>query len=364
MSIDRLPFPAKVFRGSDAIRLHLGAACKPSGTKGFVIGGKTALSKTQENIFASLKESGVQTIAVEWYGGEVTRENISKLAKQAVEQSADFILAVGGGKALDTGKAVAAECRLPIITVPTIAATCAAATPLTVQYNVKGEFTGNLFLEDCPAAIVIDTEVILGAPAMWLIAGMGDTLAKMYELRAAAVRLPANSITISAVSNGQICYNIIQRFGGEARKSVERKTLSSEFASVVDAIILLAGLSSIFGGDTLRNAAAHAIYNGLTKIPATHQVAHGSIVGYGNLCLLALEDRSDAELIDEIKLTACCGIPTMISQIADLSADELAIAAQAAVEAKAMSCMPFAVSAEMVIKAMRRVDKLAAACLV
>jgi len=358
MTTDQLPFPAKIFRGADALN-YLGECCKTQGEKVFILGGKTALEKMQGKICKQLAEAGIQVIATEWYGGECSRTNIENLTTKALEHKADFIMAVGGGKALDTGKAVAAECRLPIITVPTIAATCAAVTPLTVLYNDNGEFECNLFLKDCPAATIIDTMVILEAPAFWLAAGIGDTLAKMYELRGAASAMEPTSFTISAVTNGQICYDIIKRFGNEALNSVENKQNSKELDSTVDAIILFSGMSSIYGGEKLRNAAAHAIYNGLTKVPESHKVAHGLIVGYGNLCLLALEGRSDEEIIEEIKLAKCCKIPTTLKQIVKLSKEELTRVAQVSAKATAMKCMPFEVTGDMVIQAMHRVDQLA-----
>jgi glycerol dehydrogenase len=337
----------------------LGSLCLTQGHKIYVLGGKTALAKTKAAIYDSLAQAGIEVTAFAWYGGECSQENIQQLADDVVSCQADVIVAVGGGKALDTGKAVGAKCNLPVVTIPTIAATCAAVTPLSVAYNNQGEFAGNLFLDDCPTGVIVDTAVILATPVSWLIAGMGDTLAKMYELRAAASVMPPSSLTISAVMNGQICYEIIQRFGQAARQAVAEQRLCEEFDSIIDAIILSAGLSSIFGGEKLRNAAAHAIYNGFTKIPATHAVAHGSIVGYGNLCLLALENRSDAEIIEEIKLAERCGIPTMLSQIANLSEAELQMACQASAKATAMACMPFAVTAEMVLAAIKRIDGLA-----
>ena len=357
-SMDCLPFPGKVIRGAGALS-QTGAVCGLHGQRVFALGGKTALAKTKQPLSQAFSGASAKIVATEWYGGEVTWDNIERLAHKAKELRADVILAIGGGKALDTGKAVAADSGLPIITVPTIAATCAAVTPLTVLYNDKGEFAGNLFLQNCPVAVIVDSKVILDAPVVWLEAGMGDTLAKMYELRAAAARMEPASLTISAVVNGEICYDIIRRFGSKARAAVKRREVTREFDSIVDAIIVAAGLSSIFGGEKLRNAAAHAIYNGFTTIAATHKVAHGLIVGYGNLCLLALEERSDEEIQTEIRLAADCGIPVTLKQIADMTPQELATAAQASARANAMACMPFPVSAEMVIQAIQRVDRLA-----
>ena len=357
--LSRLPFPGKIVRGPGALAT-LGELCRTQGQKLYIWGGKTALAKTKQSIYASIAQAGLDIAAFAWYGGECSQENIDTLAEDVISCQADVIVAVGGGKALDTGKAVGAKCHLPVVTVPTIAATCAAVTPLSVVYNNKGEFAGNLFLDDCPTGVIVDTSIILATPVSWLIAGLGDTLAKMYELRAAASVMPPSSLTISAVMNGQICYEIIQQFGQAARQAVETQQLSDEFDSIVDAIILCAGLSSIFGGEKLRNAAAHAIYNGFTKIPATHAVAHGSIVGYGNLCLLALEERPDAEIIEEIRLAERCGIPTMLRQIADMTEAELQLACQASAAATAMACMPFAVTTEMVLAAIRRIDGLAA----
>lgn len=354
----QLVFPGQVIRGSGVLS-RVGDCCKSLGSKALVIGGKTALTKTRDKIKASLEQAGIEAMGFVWYGGECCLENINMLVDRAVSSQADMIIAVGGGKALDTGKAAGDVGRLPVVTIPTIAATCAAVTPLTVLYNQAGQFTDNLFFDHCPACVIIDTAVILDAPVVWLAAGLGDTLAKMYELRAAATVMDATSLTIAAVMNGQICYEIIRQFGSAAREAAAKQECTAAFAAAVDAIILSAGMSSIFGGQDLRNAAAHAFYNGFTKIPATHATAHGLIVGYGNLCLLALENRSDDELLAEIELAERCGIPVTLRQIAELSVEEIKIGAEAAVKTTAMKCMPFAVTAAMVINAINRVDNIA-----
>ncbi|WP_017531447.1 MULTISPECIES: hypothetical protein [Pelosinus] len=54
-----------------------------------------------------------------------------------------------------------------------------------------------------------------------------------------------------------------------------------------------------------------------------------------------------------------CEIPTTLKQIANLSKEDLEKAAEASAKATAMACMAFPVSAQMVIDAMARVDRLA-----
>jgi glycerol dehydrogenase-like iron-containing ADH family enzyme len=356
--IECLEFPAAVFRGKGALD-SVGTFCRTLGENALVFGGKTALAKTEENISTSLRQAGVQIAATKWYGGECSRCNIDALVEEAKNTKADVLIAVGGGKALDTGKLVAEETGLPVLTIPTVAATCAAVTPVSVVYTDEGEFEEMVVLRNCPAGTVIDTVVILDSPLRWLAAGMGDTLAKWYEYRVSIKCVPQNSLTLGALASGKLCYDLVERFGGDARQALEAKVFNEALDSTVDAIILHAGIASILGGEKIRSAAAHGFYNGLTKIPSAREAGHGLAVGYGNLFLLALEDRPDEEIIEAIIIAERCAVPTTLAQLIALSEEELHIVASAILLTPDMKNMPFDVSEDMVIKAVRRVDRLA-----
>ena len=98
-----------------------------------------------------------------WFGGETSLNHIERLAVLAIEQQAEVLIGAGGGKALDTVKAVGAQLGLPVITVPTIAATCAAVTPLTIRYDDNGNFFDIFPLPQAPAAVIIDSELLAAA---------------------------------------------------------------------------------------------------------------------------------------------------------------------------------------------------------
>lgn len=352
-----LKIPPVYIRG-EGVLSQIGQFCKARTDKVMISGGEKALNAVETELVQSLTAAGVEIVGIEWYGGECTWENINRLTDQVIDKQAGLLICVGGGKALDTGKAVAYKSQIPCVTVPTIAATCAGFTPLSIIHSSAGIYVENTPFSACPVGIFVDTRVIIDAPKKWLFAGMGDTLAKWYELRATTGNIPMTSWTIGGITNGQICYSIIKEFGGDAKYALEAGQITDNLEYVIDAIIFYAGMSSILGGEKCRGAAAHSIYFGFTNIPAAHHVGHGLLVGYGNLCLLALEKRGKEELLAEIKLAKDCGVPIKLEEIAEFSENDLKIIAEVAVEANDMQNMPMEVTPEMVIEAIRLIDRL------
>jgi len=89
------------------------------GSKALVIGGKRALAAARGAIESSLGKAGVGMV-VEGFRGESSQTEIKRLMGMAKDNSADLIIAVGGGKAIDTGKAVACDLELPVVVVATV----------------------------------------------------------------------------------------------------------------------------------------------------------------------------------------------------------------------------------------------------
>ena len=86
----------------------------------------------------SLEQAGIRW-ETEYLQGECTEQAVANFRDNIKQQGADGILAVGGGQVLDTTKAAnQALGDRRLITIPTLAATCAAWSPLAIIYNSRG----------------------------------------------------------------------------------------------------------------------------------------------------------------------------------------------------------------------------------
>lgn len=359
MMQQQLIFPARVLRGAGVIT-QLGGLSRELGQRVLLTGGLQALTAVQSTVEQQLAEAGCTLVGSEWFGGESSRHHITRLGELVQERHADVIIAAGGGKSLDTAKAVGAEQNIPVIALPTIAATCSAVTPLSILYDDSGNFVDMLPLPRAPAAVIIDSQLLSQAPLRWLAAGLGDTLAKWYEFRAVSKLHPAREASArSSLAHSRICYEVIAQHGPAACEAVRRQQPDAHFEQVLDVIFTFAGLTSLMSNGA-HAAAAHAIYEGFTFCDKTREFGHGLLVGYGNLCLLALEQRDDAELRAEMRLARDCGLPLSLAEIAGLNAGELATIVRESVQAPDMKNMAGGVSETALYQAIARVDALAA----
>ena len=223
--------------------------------------------------------------------------------KQLAAKAGDdrrVVIGIGGGTLLDTAKALARRLQLPFVAIPTIAATCAAWTPLSVWYNDAGQALHFEIFDDANYLVLVEPEIILRAPEAYLLAGIGDTLAKWYEAVVLAPQPETLPLTVRLGINGALAIrDVLLESSEQALADKERGELTQAFRDVVDAIIAGGGMVGGLGERYTRVAAAHAVHNGLTVLPQTEKFLHGTKVAYGILVQSALlgQDEVLAQLI-------------------------------------------------------------------
>jgi len=275
--------PEKVLRGNKALALS-GEVIASLGKRPLVLGGNRTLATRTDQLQAVLQKEQLSYLLAS-YSPDCSEASLAELREAVATHQADLIIGVGGGKALDTAKLLGHQCQLPVVTVPTSAATCAAWTALANVYSDQGAFLYDVGLAHCPDLLILDYDLIKTAPQRTLVAGIGDALAKWYEASVSSGSSTATLI-IAAVQQARVLRDILLQKSAEALE----KPGSEVWQEVVDATVLLAGVIGGLGGAQCRTVAAHAVHNGLTHLAAAHDALHGEKVAYGILVQLRLEE--------------------------------------------------------------------------
>lgn len=325
-----------------------------------IIGGHKAILAVQPSLEKALKNSSIQLLEPLWYGGECTLENIELLVTQARKNGAGLIAGVGGGKAIDTAKCVASILNLPIITIPTIAATCAATTALSVLYDSNHKFDRFIFFDNPPTHSFINSGIIASAPSKYLRAGMGDTLAKHYECTFSARGDKLNFTSALGCTISSMCSEPLFEHGTIALKDCEEHNVTPSLEQIIQANVVNTGMVSLLVDEDYNGAVAHSLFYGLTLFPHIEKnYLHGDVVAYGILVQLMIDRQLD-EALKVRKLLSQLGCPVTLKDIeVSLDRDKLLEVLKETVNSPDMEHLPYKISEDMVYDSICMVENLA-----
>jgi glycerol dehydrogenase len=327
--ITKTIFPGRYIQGLDALK-RLKEEIERVGDMGFIVCDPFVFENPLPYSDTFMGDSSRNV--VERFQGESSDEEIERLSDLAKNSKAQVIVGIGGGKTLDTAKAVAHLLELPVIVVPTIASTDAPCSALSVIYTPDGKFKRYLILPRNPDVVLVDIGVIARAPARFLVSGMGDALATWFEASSCKAKFAPNITgdvgSMTAYALARLCYDTLLEYGVAAKISCEAHAVTPALEHIVEANTLLSGLGFESGG----LASAHAIHNGFTVLEKVHDQQHGEKVAFGTLASLFLTDKP-GEIIDEVYVFCeSVGLPTTFEGIGlgDVSDKELMKVAEAA----------------------------------
>ncbi len=353
--------PGHYVQGRDATAA-LGSELTRLGIDGpvLIVAGGSARRLLNDSWEHSLTDAKI-AYSVHDSSGECSRAELARITAAAQDAGSRALLGAGGGKVLDSARAVADDLGLPMISCPTTASSDAPCSALSVIYTDTGEFEAYQLVRRNPALVLVDTSVIVRAPARLLAAGMGDALATWFEARtctSARVRnMRGGASTRSATALAQLCYDTLLSDGAQALAAVREQAVTPALERIVEANTLLSGL----GFESSGLAAAHAVHNGLTAAPATHSYLHGEKVAFGVLTQLVLEGAPADEIDTVLNFCAEVGLPTTLAALglADADSDTLsAVATRATAPGETIHNEPFTVDAAMTLDALRAADAL------
>ena len=194
---------------------------------------------------------------------------------------------------LDVAKYAGFVGKIPYICVPTTLSNDSLASPVSVLGTV-GDARKTLKCK-IPTGIVVDVNVIMGAPIMHLQSGIGDTISKytaLYDWKLDAAhrkdRVDDFSYLLSDMALTSLCYN-------------EEKSLKSkEFIKILTQSLVLGGLAmEIAGNSRPSSGSEHLFCHSLEENYKEIKISHGMATAMGSLVSSRLQGQ-DVERLEKI----------------------------------------------------------------
>lgn len=335
--------PLKYIQGRNALE-HFYENIKDFGDNFLFICSNSGYKSTKEGLEKSFGDSKTKRF-YEVFGGISSIGEIEKYKKFVIDNNIDVVIGVGGGSAIDTAKATAYYAKRRIAIIPTVVATDAPCTGLSVIYNDDHSFNSYLFYPNNPDLVLVDSKVIAIAPSRFLVAGLGDALSTYFEARACykthSKSLENGGITLSALALAKLCYQTLLKDGYKALISNENKIVTPELEAIIEANVYLSGVGADNGGLCV----AHSFYNGVTSLNKKTAM-HGNCVAFGTLVQLLLENAPTEEYNQVRDFMYSVGLPLTLEELGVNKDDVLNIAKASCVEGETIHNLSGDVSVE------------------
>lgn len=235
--------------------------------------------------------------------GEVAAGSLAEVDQLATlwePAAANGVIAVGGGRALDVGKAVAARLRaggtegaepgVPVVCVPTSLSHDGFASPSSSLVDPTGRRVS--VRSPGPAGVIVDTTIVATAPMDLTLAGVGDVMAKVTAL--ADWRLAEHAGLGERVDG--VAAAIAQAAIAELKgASLAPDRLSEGDAERLARALLLGGVAmAVAGSSRPCSGSEHLISHALDRLRSPAG-SHGLQVGLAAWVVAQLQDEGEAE---------------------------------------------------------------------
>lgn len=325
------------------------------GRKVALIHGEKAFNACKEPLLAALKEYDIVANLI--YGHEATYENVEKICSNVDVKNADFLIAIGGGKCLDTAKVVADILNKPVFTIPTIASTCAAVTKISIMYNADGSFKDIKKLKEAPVHCFINSKVIADAPHQYFWAGMGDTMAKHVECVFSAKNDVLDFSSNYGRTISSLCFDPVIEKGEKAYEDAKKHIVSEELEEIIQSIIIATGSVSVSVHPNYNSALAHALFYGLTcRSHIEKEHLHGEVVSYGTLVQLLMDNQME-QLKKAYAFHKAVGLPVCLNDLGIEIDDPMEDILELTEVNSELEHVPYPVKKDMIYAAMMALEK-------
>lgn len=346
--------PGRYVQGREILH-RVGDFARQIGQSAVLVADVHILPLVEQTIRNSCRQNGVSLIVLP-FQGRLGPETGGELAAMLGEETPSIVMAAGGGRAIDAGKALADTRSLRLMTIPTVASNDAPTSKNYVLYDEHERLLEVRHLPRNPDFVVVDTALLASAPKSMFAAGLGDALSKKAEALACAsgrgVTMFRSRPTLLAGTVAAACYDTLIAHGRAAYDAAGTGDVTGPFEAAVEAMILMAGLGFESGGLSV----PHALTRGLPLLPGVAARPHGLQVAYGLVVHhQLLGEPMPAALVE---LYRHAGLPLCLSDLtaAEIDRSHLIQVAQASITVPHMLNFPRSLTADDLVDAMLAIE--------
>ncbi len=244
--------------------------------------------------------------------GEITAAAADEIAASVAEVGTGLVIGLGGGKALDAGKAVSLRLGVPVVTVPTVASNDSPTSKAVAMYDAEHRMVSVDQLSANPHAVVVDTALIAAAPVEFLRAGVGDAVSKTFEAAACAAGTGVTTLGTRPLRIGAAiaaaAYATLRAHAVPGLSACARGDVTPDLEALVEAVVLLSGMGFENGGLSL----AHSLTRGLMQARGASSALHGQHVAWATLVQRVAEYAPDDEVAELRGFLREVGLPVTL----------------------------------------------------
>ncbi len=174
-----MELPRKIVVGHNAIE-SVGAVCRELKVPphALIVADPTTKRIAGDRVAELLGEDGfaVELITIEG----ATMDDVDAVIAALLDDAADIVLGVGGGRPIDVAKVASYRKRLPFISIPTAASHDGI---VSAKASISSEETKESIAVHTPIAVIGDTHIIARSPHRLLAAGCGDIISNYTAVK-------------------------------------------------------------------------------------------------------------------------------------------------------------------------------------
>ncbi|MDR0613208.1 MAG: iron-containing alcohol dehydrogenase [Dysgonamonadaceae bacterium] len=284
------------------ILIKAGDYIRKYGKRILLIGSEKSIESVKTQLFPSLEQADI-SYRLEYFKGYPTREKIRSYAS-VYGKTIDAVTGIGGGRVIDTAKALGNLLNVPVITVPTVAATCAAWAAVSILYDNEGHFVEILRNDFAPVSVLADTRILVNAPVRYTYAGVIDTFAKWYEINPYTEENVSDTHFQVIRSISRLAFRSLTENVHTALHEARKGIVARAAIQTVDAIVYLAGLAGSFHTARAYPGIAHTFYNLSTQVVPAPELLHGEKIAFGLLLQQVLLNENQTDIDGTVRLFA------------------------------------------------------------